>query len=101
MAVKRYPIVLVPGMSGWGTTSKLNELLPYWEDRWSVALKSPSLSFAVAAEDPKTGKNKYFTDLTALKMEILDADGSSTEPVPEPAEVPPDVLAGDTDDLPF
>ena len=34
----------------------VNELLPYWEDRWSVALKSPSLSFAVAAEDPKTGK---------------------------------------------
>lgn len=30
MAVQRYPIVLVPGMSGWGTTSKLNQLLPYW-----------------------------------------------------------------------
>ena len=34
----------------------VNELLPYWEDRWSVALKSPSLSFALAAEDPKLGK---------------------------------------------
>ena len=34
----------------------VNELLPYWEDRYSVALKSPSLSFAVAAEDPKIGK---------------------------------------------
>ena len=52
-------------------------------------------------QDPKTGKNRYFTDLTALKLELLDGDGSSTEPMPEPAEVPPDVLAGDTDDLPF
>ncbi len=34
----------------------VNELLPYWEDRWSVALKSGPLSFAVAAEDPKLGK---------------------------------------------
>ena len=34
----------------------VNELLPYWEDRWSVALKSGLLSFAVAAEDPKLGK---------------------------------------------
>ena len=30
MAVKRYPFVLVPGMSGWGDTSKLNQILPYW-----------------------------------------------------------------------
>ncbi len=52
-------------------------------------------------QDPKTGKNKYFTDLTALKLELLEADGSSTEPMPEPADVPPDVRAGDTDDLPF
>ena len=52
-------------------------------------------------QDPKTGKNRYFTDLTALKLELLDGDGSSVEPVPEPAEVPPDVLAGDADDLPF
>lgn len=34
----------------------VNELLPYWEDRWSIALKSPSFSFALAAEDPKLGK---------------------------------------------
>ncbi len=34
----------------------VNELLPYWEDRYSVALKSPSLSFAISAEDPKLGK---------------------------------------------
>ena len=34
----------------------VNELLPYWEDRYSIALKSPELSFAIAAEDPKIGK---------------------------------------------
>ena len=52
-------------------------------------------------QDPKTGKNRYFTDLTALKLELLDGDGSSTEPMPEPAEVPADVLADDTENLPF
>jgi hypothetical protein len=52
-------------------------------------------------QDPKTGKNRYFTDLTALKLELLDADGTSTEPMPDPADVPADVLAGDTEDLPF
>ncbi len=34
----------------------VNELLPYWEDRYSLALKSPELSFAISAEDPKIGK---------------------------------------------
>ncbi len=52
--------------------------------------------------DPKTGKNKYFTDLTALKFEVVNADGSSVEAVPQPPEAP-DVPAdaGDPDDLPF
>ena len=50
--------------------------------------------------DPKTGKDKYFTDLTALKLEMLNGDGSSTEPVPQPAEAP-DVDVGDVEDLPF
>ena len=51
--------------------------------------------------DPKTGKNKFFTDLTALKFELVEGDGSSVEPVPAPA-VPEDVVAaGDPDDLPF
>ncbi len=34
----------------------VNELLPFWEDRYSVALKSESLSIAISSEDPKTGK---------------------------------------------
>ena len=44
---------------------------------------------------------QYFVDLTALKVEVLNADGSSTEPVPAPAEpdFPEDV--GAVDDMPF
>lgn len=34
----------------------VNELLPFWEDRYSVALKSEELSVAISSEDPKTGK---------------------------------------------
>lgn len=50
--------------------------------------------------DPKSDKDRYFTDLTGLKLEILDADGSSTEPVPAPAEPDfPDTDPGD--DIPF
>ncbi len=44
---------------------------------------------------------QYFVDLTGLKIEVLNADGTSTEPVPAPAE--PDMPAGadDIDDMPF
>ncbi|MGN1346276.1 MAG: hypothetical protein ACI4V1_05790 [Eubacteriales bacterium] len=34
----------------------VNELNTFWEDRYSLALKSERLSFAVSVEDPKTGK---------------------------------------------
>ncbi len=50
---------------------------------------------------------KYFTDLTGWKIETLNADGSSVDPVPtppEPAEAPAaagDAAASDPDDLPF
>ena len=44
---------------------------------------------------------RYFTDLTGWKIDVLNPDGTSTEPVPEPAEAPADVAAGDPDDLPF
>lgn len=51
--------------------------------------------------DPKTGKDRYFTDLTGLKVEVLNADGTSTEPLPAPAE--PDFVDGasELDDMPF
>ena len=44
---------------------------------------------------------QYFVDLTALKIEVLNADGSSTEPVPTPAEPDFPADAGDVDDMPF
>ena len=45
---------------------------------------------------------QYFVDLTGLRIEVLNADGSSTEPVPEPAEPAfDDPVAGDVDDMPF
>ena len=43
---------------------------------------------------------QYFVDLTGLKLEVLNSDGSSTEPVPAPAE-PEMVDPGDVDDMPF
>lgn len=52
--------------------------------------------------DPKSGKDRYFTDLTGLKLEVLNGDGTSTEPVPAPV-APEDFgdAAGDIDDMPF
>ena len=51
--------------------------------------------------DPKTGKVRYFSDLTALRLERLD----ETVPVPEapvPGDVPVDgVDLGDDGKLPF
>ena len=46
---------------------------------------------------------RYFTDLTGWKIDVLNADGTATEPVPvpQPAEAPADVEAGDPDDRPF
>ena len=46
------------------------------------------------------GQVKYFTDLTGLKLEVLNADGTSTEPVPTPAE-PEAIDPGVPDDMPF
>lgn len=62
------------------------------------------IRFAVdgrAWDDPKSGKTRYFTDLTGLKLEILNADGSSTEPVPAPAEPDFSEDVNDVDDMPF
>ncbi len=45
---------------------------------------------------------RYFTDLTGWKVEIVNADGTSVEPMPEPAAAPAaDPVASDLDDLPF
>ena len=44
---------------------------------------------------------QYFVDLTGLKIEVMNADGSSNEPIPVPPE--PDLPAGpeELDDMPF
>jgi len=47
------------------------------------------------------GQVKYFTDLTGLKLEVLNADGSSTEPVPATAEPDFPEDSGVIDDMPF
>ena len=47
------------------------------------------------------GQVKYFTDLTGLKLEILNGDGSSTEPVPAPAEPDFPEDPGSDIDMPF
>ena len=44
---------------------------------------------------------QFFVDLTGLKIEVLNADGSSTEPVPAPAEPDFPEDAGDLDEMPF
>ena len=48
----------------------VNELLPYWEDRYSLALKSPELSFAIAAEDPKIGKKGS----ACVRLYVMDGE---------------------------
>ena len=45
---------------------------------------------------------QYFVDLTALKIDVENGDGTSNEPMPTPAE-PDDIPASadDLDDMPF
>ena len=45
---------------------------------------------------------RYFTDLTGWKIEVLNGNGTSTEPVPAPPEEPDSIPDGaDPDNLPF
>ena len=44
---------------------------------------------------------QYFVDLTGIKLDVLNSDGTSTEPVPAPAEPDFSGDAGDLDDMPF
>ncbi len=46
----------------------VNELTPFWEDRYSIALKSADASFALSAEDSKTGKKGS----AAIKLTVLE-----------------------------
>ncbi|MBE6597897.1 MAG: hypothetical protein E7638_00480 [Ruminococcaceae bacterium] len=51
----------------------VNELTAFFEDRYSLALKSDSVSFAISAEDSKMGKKGS----AAIKLYVL-ADGKLT-----------------------
>ena len=44
---------------------------------------------------------QYFVDLTGLKIEVMNADGSSTEPVPAPADAEASFDSAAADDMPF
>lgn len=48
------------------------------------------------------GKTRYFTDLTGLKLEVLEAaQTQSTAPIQPPAEPPPQTADEVSDDIPF
>lgn len=44
---------------------------------------------------------RYFIDLVGTKVEVMNADGSSTEPLPSIPEPDFPADAGDVDDMPF
>ncbi len=45
-------------------------------------------------------KDRYYTDLQAFKLEKMEVDGSSSEPIPQPADdFPVDTISDD--DMPF
>ncbi len=45
-------------------------------------------------------KERYYTDLQAFKLEKMEVDGSSSEPIPQPADdFPVDTISDD--DMPF
>ena len=44
---------------------------------------------------------QYFIDLTGLKIEALNSDGTSTEPVPAPAVPDSSFDVSEADDMPF
>ncbi len=55
----------------------VNELLAFWEDRYSLAIKSEKLSIAISTEDPKTGKKGsscakiYVIDENSVRVDDL------------------------------
>lgn len=48
----------------------VNELNNFWEDRYSVALKSEGLSVALSAEDPGTGKKGS----SCIRIYVIEGD---------------------------
>ncbi len=48
----------------------VNELNAFWEDRYSLAIKSENLSVALSAEDPKTGKKGS----SCVRVYVIEGD---------------------------
>ncbi len=48
----------------------VNELNAFWEDRYSLAIKSENLSVALSAEDPKTGKKGS----SCVRIYVIEGD---------------------------
>lgn len=44
---------------------------------------------------------QYFVDLTGLKIEVQNEDGTSSEPIPLPADADAAMDVGDLDEMPF
>jgi len=63
----------------------VNELLPFWEDRYSVALRNEDLWIAISVEDPKIGKKGsacvklYVKENGVLTMDNLAKYTDTTE----------------------
>jgi len=63
----------------------VNELLPFWEDRYSVALRNENLWAAISVEDPKIGKKGsacvklYVKENGVLTMDNLAKYTDTTE----------------------
>lgn len=63
----------------------VNELLPFWEDKYSVALKSDALSVAISAEDPKTGKKGG----ACIRITVIEGDRIVTDDLGKYTDVSP------------
>ena len=77
-------------VDGMGVTEEtrftvVNELLPFWEDRYSVALRNDDLWVAISVEDPKIGKKGsacvklYVKENGVLTMDNLAKYTDTTE----------------------
>jgi len=63
-------IVMVENTTPETEFTLVNELNAFWEDRYSLAIKSENLSVALSAEDPKTGKKGS----SCVRVYVIEGD---------------------------
>ena len=63
----------------------VNELYPFWEDKYSVALKSEEFSVALSAENPKLGKK----GTCCAKLYVIDDSGIRIDDLSKYIDVTP------------